>query len=125
MQCPCQSDKAYADCCEPYHIEKATAPTAEILMRARYSAYALSNDKYLHKSWSKLTRPSKKTLRKNQADTWLSLRIVSTCKGMMLDAEGSVEFVARYHAEGKEYTLYETSYFTRENGKWVYLDGNY
>jgi len=36
--CPCSSNKPYAECCEPYH-NGAVEPTAESLMRARFSAY--------------------------------------------------------------------------------------
>ena len=37
--CPCASGRLYADCCEPYHCGSALEPTAESLMRARFSAY--------------------------------------------------------------------------------------
>ena len=37
--CPCGSGKEYAACCGPVISGKAAAPTAEALMRARYSAY--------------------------------------------------------------------------------------
>jgi SEC-C motif-containing protein len=37
--CPCGSGRPYTECCEPYILGKAKAPTAEALMRSRYSAY--------------------------------------------------------------------------------------
>ena len=37
--CPCASGRPYADCCEQYHSGSALEPTAESLMRARFSAY--------------------------------------------------------------------------------------
>ncbi len=40
MQCPCCSDKPFADCCEPVIQGKRKAATASELMRSRYSAYA-------------------------------------------------------------------------------------
>jgi len=36
--CPCASGRPYAECCERYH-SGAPEPTAESLMRARFSAY--------------------------------------------------------------------------------------
>lgn len=36
--CPCGSGRPYTDCCEPYH-NGGLEPTAESLMRARFSAY--------------------------------------------------------------------------------------
>ena len=124
MQCPCQSQKPYTECCEPYHKSEA-APTAEALMRSRYSAYVLKDDKYLYKSWSKTTRPSKKSLRQNQNTEWLGLTIVRTEQGSIFDSEGVVEFIARYLENGQEQQIHEVSRFIRENGKWVYLDGEY
>lgn len=36
--CPCGSGRPYADCCERF-INGEVAPTAEALMRSRFSAY--------------------------------------------------------------------------------------
>lgn len=124
MQCPCQSNKPYTDCCEPYH-KSQTAPTAESLMRSRYSAYVLNESKYLYKSWSKTTRPSKKALKQDGATEWLGLTIVGTQQGTIFDLEGIVEFIARFNCDDKEQQIHETSRFIRENERWVYLDGEY
>jgi hypothetical protein len=37
--CPCASGRPYAECCECYHLSDGIEPTAEALMRARFSAY--------------------------------------------------------------------------------------
>ena len=124
MQCPCQPEKAYVECCGRHHAGEAV-PTAEALMRSRYSAYVKNETKYLHKSWSVQTRPAKKALKQKLDTEWQSLTIIRTEKGTPLDSEGVVEFIAHYLSEGKEQQLHETSRFVRENGKWVYLDGNY
>lgn len=124
MQCPCQSEKLFSECCEPYHNGQA-APTAEALMRSRYSAFVLNNDKYIYKSWSKTTRPSKKSLKQDDPSEWLGLTIVRTAQGTIFDFEGVVEFIARFQSDGKAQQLHEVSRFIRENGKWVYLDGEY
>ena len=42
MNCPCGSELAYKSCCEPIVKGKTLAPTAEALMRSRYTAYALA-----------------------------------------------------------------------------------
>ena len=39
-ECPCGSGKALAACCDPYITGQVLAPTAEALMRARYTSYA-------------------------------------------------------------------------------------
>ncbi|NET48064.1 MAG: hypothetical protein F6K09_04910 [Merismopedia sp. SIO2A8] len=38
--CPCGSLRPYSSCCESFLLGTAIAPTAEALMRSRYTAYA-------------------------------------------------------------------------------------
>ena len=47
LSCPCGSDKYYKACCGLYHTGEA-APTAEALMRSRWSAFALGKGEYLY-----------------------------------------------------------------------------
>ena len=49
MNCPCGTGKAYAKCCQIFHLG-AYPDTAEQLMRSRYSAYALRDAQYLIKT---------------------------------------------------------------------------
>ncbi|MFZ0565856.1 MAG: YchJ family metal-binding protein, partial [Chlamydiales bacterium] len=49
MKCPCHSGKSYESCCAPYH-EGEICPNALLLMRSRYSAYALGNADYILKT---------------------------------------------------------------------------
>ena len=46
--CPCKSGKTYGECCEPILSGERKASTAVELMRARYSAYAVGNVKFLY-----------------------------------------------------------------------------
>ncbi|HAW61148.1 MAG TPA: hypothetical protein DCX26_02290, partial [Pseudomonas sp.] len=46
LNCPCGSGDALAECCGRYHAGVA-APSAELLMRSRYSAYVLGLVDYL------------------------------------------------------------------------------
>ena len=119
--CPCQSGKTYTQCCRPYHDGKA-APTAEALMRSRYSAYVLRNGAYLHRSWHVSTRPNKKSLLQLPPTEWLGLEIVRTEQGGATDTSGVVEFIARYREADTEAVLQETSRFVREAGRWTYVD---
>ena len=57
-ECPCGSGKSYAACCGPLHAGAAIAPTAEALMRSRYSAYGLGLEPYLLATWHVSTRPA-------------------------------------------------------------------
>ncbi len=119
--CPCESGRAYRDCCEPYH-RGAPAPTPEALMRSRYSAYALRLTLYLLASWHPRTRPPPDEVDLGEARTaWLGLRILRAEQNA---DEGVVEFVARYRVGGgRAVRLHETSRFVREKGVWLYVDG--
>lgn len=44
--CPCHSGKIYEYCCKSFHDGKL-APTAVLLMRSRYTAYAIHHPKYI------------------------------------------------------------------------------
>ena len=122
--CPCGSTHTYNQSCRPYHDRKA-APTAEALMRSRYSAYVMRHGAYLHRSWHSSTRPNKKGLLQLPPTDWLSLDIVRTEHGGEQDSEGIVEFIARYREGEQTGELHETSRFVKEGGKWFYLDGQY
>lgn len=120
--CPCGSGRALAGCCGRYHDHPGTAPTAEALMRSRYSAYVLLRSDYLLATWAKETRPRKLDLSRDPTK-WLGLQIERTEAGQETDAEGQVAFVARFLAQGVEQALHEASRFHREDGAWVYVDG--
>lgn len=124
MECPCGSGKSYNQCCRLYHDGKA-APTAESLMRSRYTAYVLRNGAYLHRSWHPTTRPNKKSLLQLTPTDWQGLTVVRTEQGSEQDTNGIVEFIAHYQEAGIAQQLHETSRFVREAGKWYYVNGDY
>lgn len=119
--CPCGSGDAYDDCCGRYHRGERTAPTAEALMRSRYCAFAVGDAAYLLDTWHPSTRPA--TLSLDDGPTWRHLAIVRTEQGSPWDAEGVVEFVARYASSAGRGQLHEASRFVREGGRWWYVDG--
>ncbi|MEJ6005563.1 YchJ family metal-binding protein [Paucibacter sp. AS339] len=124
--CPCGQKQSYGSCCGVYHQHFAaantlSAPTAEALMRSRYSAYVLNLLDYLLASWHPSTRPV--SLEPNEAGLkWLGLEVK---KHVQQDAEHAlVEFVARSKLGGRAYRMKELSRFERVNGAWFYLDGD-
>jgi len=121
--CPCGSGIRFADCCQRYHRGLAQPETAEQLMRSRYAAYVTGDEDYLLRTWHASTRPEKLDLVKAPVK-WLGLDIVRTEGGGAADAEGIVEFIARCKPAGRAQRLHETSRFRREDGKWVYVDGD-
>lgn len=121
--CPCGSGLALAACCGRYHAGEAAA-TAEALMRSRYSAYVLGDEAYLLASWHPDTRPSVLGLANDAAPVkWLELEILGHQAGQADDSHGEVSFVARYKINGRAGRLREHSRFVRQDGHWLYVDG--
>ncbi len=119
-RCPCGTGLTYGECCQPFHLAKTLAPTAERTMRARYSAFVVHNAAYLLASWHPSTRP--KTVGFDDDADWQRLEIVARTKGGMLDSEGTVEFRAFYRTAGIRAEQHETSTFVRAGKAWLYVD---
>ncbi|WP_082801200.1 YchJ family protein [Herbidospora cretacea] len=117
--CPCGSGKGYGECCGRFHAGEAAAPTAEALMRSRYSAYAKGDTAYLLTTWHSSTRPQRLDL--DRKTRWTGLEILGATGGSAVHTEGTVRFRARYAERGQAGVLEEHSAFTRENGRWVYV----
>lgn len=124
--CPCGSGKPFAYCCEPFVQGQKPAPTAEALMRSRYTAFALGAIDYLIDT----TAPEKRGADDAEvlADqvkytNWTGLSILSTEQGGRSDEQGCVEFEAAFETEDQAGTLYEKSNFRKENNYWLYVDG--
>jgi len=124
--CPCNQSKAYADCCQQYHLNKTFPETAEQLMRSRYSAYALGLVDYIVNTThpTKVTKSLSKEIAQGIDETeWLGLEIVKSSSDQIKDKTGKVEFVASYSSKGVEGELHENSRFKKHQGHWAYLDG--
>ncbi len=120
--CLCGSGIEYRQCCEIFHSNERSAPTAESLMRSRFTAFAMHNESYLLKTWDTSKRPANIDFSKKAVD-WLRLEIITTKKGGVKDSKGFVEFKAFYILDDEEYVLNELSRFRKRNNQWMYLDG--
>lgn len=117
-RCPCDSGKPFAQCCQPYLDNLSPAPTAEALMRSRYTAYTLQNAPYLLATWHPQHRPAEITF---EPIHWLGLKILYKTKGTATDDNGTVHFIARYKGQhGRAYKLEEHSEFIKQAGRWLY-----
>lgn len=130
--CPCGTQKHYTDCCQPYLDGLSAAPTAEALMRSRYTAYSKNNLNYLigtqHPKTRKKTDPT--TLQQTFETThWVNLTIVKTQQGQPHHKRGIVEFIATHQEKSRtlnpqQSQLHERSRFIQENNHWFYVDGD-
>ncbi|MCH0565536.1 MULTISPECIES: YchJ family protein [unclassified Streptomyces] len=117
--CPCGHPEAYEDCCGRYHLGTAAAPTAEALMRSRYSAFVRGDAAYLLRTWHPRTRPARLDL--DPRMRWTGLEILGTGAGTAFHTHGTVTFRASYRGG----SLLERSRFERLDGAWVYVDGTF
>jgi SEC-C motif domain protein len=109
----------YADCCEPYVSGKSAAPTAEALMRSRYTAYALGHVAYLKETLAPESRGDfneKEAKEWSKQSRWLGLTINSA-------SETRVDFTAIYQAQGKTFEHKEKSVFRKDGNRWYFVDG--
>ncbi len=122
--CPCGSALAYAACCGRWHAGPLhlQAPTAEALMRSRYSAYVRGLRDYLLDTWHPSTRPA--SIEPDPPGwTWLGLEVRRHRIDDSDADHATVEFVARSRLAGRATRLHEISRFVRAGGRWTYLDG--
>lgn len=120
--CPCGSGLQLGDCCLPLISGHSPAMSAQSLMRSRYTAYVLGNVDYLSASWHPTTRPQQ--FEPGANIEWLGLEVLACKAGLASDVKGSVEFIARYQQQGRQGQAHENSRFVREQGVWLYLDGD-
>jgi SEC-C motif-containing protein len=122
--CPCGSDKLLDNCCGHYHAG-APAPTAEALMRSRYSAYVLGSIDYLVAT----TLPAQQTGLDKDAmhawstrSTWLGLDVENHEPLGGTQEHAWVTFVARWHDEQGDHAHRERSAFVQAEGRWYFID---
>ena len=118
--CPCGTGRAYGACCGPFH-DGTPAPTAQALMRSRYTAYVLGRSDHVFRTWHPRTRPDDVT--PDPGLTWTGLEVLRTEAGGVDDTTGVVEFEASFRTAAGADALREVSRFERRGGRWVYLDG--
>lgn len=123
--CPCGSGATLDACCGPI-LAGVPAPTAQALMRSRYTAYVRGAMAHIVSTHAPETRASidVAAATKWSADTlWMGLEIVATERGLAGDDVGFVEFIARGVTKDAPFVLCERSRFRRDGAAWYYVDG--
>ena len=102
------------------------APTAEALMRARYSAYATANIDFIERTIHSSARADfnrESALKWAEQSKWHGLEILNVIDGKEDDGEGSVEFIATYSQNDEKIEHHELATFRKEAGTWTFVDG--
>lgn len=123
MQCPCQSGRLFAECCEPL-INGKPAANPEALMRSRYSAFVLKNMDYIIAT----TDPQRRyDFDHGETSAWMNESTFHRLEVMNSTSEGNkgtVEFKAHYTTKnGAEEIHHEVSKFRKQAGVWYFREG--
>ena len=124
--CPCTSKHSFDSCCAPFLSGQKVPETAEQLMRSRFTAYAMQRPQYLMDTTVEAEREKldlDELARYCHAVKCISLKILKTEGGGAQDETGTVLFHASLQINGRRMLHRELSRFVRENGRWVYVDG--
>jgi len=124
--CPCGSGLAFDACCGPIISGATPAPTALALMRSRYSAYATGAIEHVRNTLCAAQRGDfdhEAATAWSRNSQWLGLEIHATEAGGEADQRGTVDFTASFTLDGVPQQHRERAEFRREDGAWVYEDG--
>lgn len=127
-RCPCSTTAAYHKCCKPYH-EGTIAQNALLLMRSRYSAYALNLCDYIietthpeHPEYCDDRQQWKSDIERFCTQTRFDqLKIREFIDGKNT---AFVTFTAFLRQADQDASFTEKSIFVFENGRWLYKSGN-
>lgn len=120
MKCPCGTALEFDDCCAKVHLNLDHARSAEMLMRARYSAFVVHNIDFLYTTFHPSTRRFQS---RGDIQSW-----ANECKWMHLEIVSSsankVEFKAHYMDLAMNvHVHHEKSNFEKIENNWYYVDG--
>lgn len=123
--CPCFSGKKYKKCCQPYH-KGASPSNALLLMRSRYSAFALHLKDHIvgttHQNNPDYTQDTKEW--KESIDEFCD---TTSFTGLEIFEfiDGASEAFVKFKAVLGDMQFIEKSRFLKENGKWYYESGEF
>lgn len=127
--CSCGSGKAYADCCQPYHLFHAYPASALVLMKSRFCAFVEQDINYIIAT----TLPAQQVLLdKEGLQAWASqmhwshLQIVAD-RPKVAKRHAQVHFCAYYHDvdchDADRLGVHdELSTFVKCDDRWYFLD---
>lgn len=123
MNCPCGSGKDYGDCCGPIIAGTVSAPTAEALLRSRYSAFVKRVPDHIERTDAPEIRGdfNRTELEQTMRDCeWLGLKIRRTVES---GDSATIEFVIHFRYNRQNMVQTELSSFRREHDHWLYVSG--
>ena len=126
MTCTCGLPGTFDTCCGPFLAGTVLPPTAEALLRARYSAFVKGNIDYIVDTHTEATRKDldRRTIEAwSTQSEWLGLEILGQEGGAANDETGTIDFVARFRVQGQDQEHHEIATFAKADNRWWFVDG--
>jgi SEC-C motif-containing protein len=120
--CPCGSQKELAECCGPI-VEGSPAPSAEALLRSRYTAFVTRQLDHVERTHAPEIREDfnrAEAERMAEECEWKGLEIRSVSEN---GDNAEIEFVIRFRRDKQDMIQLERSSFRRDDGQWLYVSG--
>ena len=127
--CPCTSGLSFDECCGPYLNGQKNVPTAEALLRSRYTAFTKTNIDYIRNTRHPRSESAfdEESARKwSEESQWQGLEIISIDEPKENATLSKIEFIARYKQNDKEEEHNENAVFVKDtDGRWYFQDGDF
>ena len=117
--CPCCSGNPFGECCAPVLSGDTPAPTAERLMRSRYTAHAIHDFPYLHRTFTEtMNTPYEEEEYGNDIE-WTKL-VINSHEPDVRPGVSHVDFSAHFNEDGNAGVMHEKSEFELIAGNWIF-----
>jgi len=117
---PCGSGQTFGTCCQPVLTGQRVPATAEVLMRARFSAHVRHDFRFLHDTYRPTAGKPFVEEEGTPPITWTKLVVHSHEFAPANPEKAFVDFSAYGTEEGVEKVLHEKAEFLQTNGVWLY-----
>jgi len=121
--CPCGTGKQYKACCGRFIDGQELPPSAEALMRSRYTAYSQANIPYIQRTMCGQAAEGFDSITAElwaKEAKWRRLKVLRAFADSSHSDVAYVIFTAYYIWQGKPQSLHETSEFRLIDGRWYY-----
>ncbi len=117
--CPCCSGSPFGDCCAPLLQGDFVAPDAERLMRSRFTAHAINDFPYLHKTYAETKKTPYVEDEYGNDIAWTKL-VVNSHEPDIRPGVSHVDFSAYFSEDGRDGVMHEKSEFELVDGSWIF-----
>jgi len=118
--CPCGSKRDYEDCCGPI-MAGTPAPTAEALVRSRYTAFVRCELDHVADTHAPEVRENFNRAEAERVAQQYEWRGLEIRRATETGDTAVVEFVVRFRLEQQETATLSVSRFRRDDGQWFYV----